>query len=87
MTVVLSSAGMYAAMKAARGAVSICAVQCRRTSHIRADRKSLGHGIRERKMLEGVCVNAMVLMFPMRRASDAANRLEQPATRAVVKKV
>ncbi len=46
-----------------------------------------GTGTRANKIAEGRCVNAIVLIFPIRRARDPATMLEIAATNDVVKKV
>lgn len=87
ITDVLSSAGTYDARKAVRGAPSICAVQNRAIRRALATPKVEGKGMSARKIAEGRWVKAMVLMLPIRRAREAATRLERLATKDVVKKV
>ena len=45
----------------------------------------LGNGIRERKMAEGKCVKTMVLISPIRLASEDAARFEMEETMFVAK--
>lgn len=47
-------------MKAVRGAWSIDAVECRSTRKAIAKGRVVGTGIKERKIDEGKCVNAIV---------------------------
>jgi len=67
--------------------MSIFVVQNTAIRIARADWKLRGRGMRARRMADGICVNAIVWMLPIRRARDPDMMLEMAATRDVMKKV
>lgn len=52
-----------------------------------ASGRELGTGMRERKMEEGRCVKTIVLMLPIRFASEEATSIEPAVMKEVMKKM
>jgi hypothetical protein len=86
ITAVLSPGSTTPERNAVLGAISIDAIEDRRTRKKIAKGREAGTGIRERAIAEGRCVKTMVLTRPIRREREAAMMEEKAERRPVVKK-